>query len=111
MADEKTTTKPVQPSPMDEHLKNAVLNAEDLKTIGVPGANLPTIETWKTELAQVKQTNPKELDPVRVQIAVQRVVISVINPYLKEHPDLNAVDVRRKATSMIRTIAGRIVGS
>jgi hypothetical protein len=105
---EKKTKSSPNPVAVDPLLK-VLPTTTDFKDAGFP-SDSPDPRVWLAELKKVKQTDVRNLDPVRVEIAVQRVMIGVIKSMLKSNPDMDASDLRRRTTSLIPSITGTIVG-
>lgn len=117
MADDKQIQPEVDSTPvkkisaMQRHLGTRIPTADDLKKAGLDVTKAPPIGEWEEQLALLQQTDPQRLDAVRVQIAVQRVLVIVVSQILDVNPDVSSSEVRRKATVMIPTITTRLVGS
>ena len=109
--DKQTPTRKV--SALEKHLQSVIPTEKDFKDAGLPMADVivPDVATWIAALKQVKQTNTNTFDPIRVQIAVQRVVVSVVNQVIQSNSDSNESDVRRQAISLTPVITRRIVGT
>jgi len=102
-----------QLSAIEQYLSGRIPNKKAFEDAGFPVtySDVPDVKAWVEELKRVKQTQPGELDPIRVQIAVQRVVISVITSLIGKTPDVDVSELRRRATSMIPTMTRKIVGA
>jgi len=116
MPEKKETTKNTSVEVSDDkalmdYLSGKIPTAETFKAAGILNASPPAKSVWVTELKAVKQDDVADLDPVRVEIAVQRVMVSLANNMIQANPDETAKHIRRKASALIPIITRTLLGA
>ncbi|GEM_PF-4055310 len=99
-------------STLSAYLKGVIPTAEDFEAVGlaVEKDDVPDVKTWVRQLKEVKEEDPQDLKPARVQVAVQRIMVDVAATLRERYPD-NADQINRSATAAIPRFTDKIVGA
>lgn len=97
-------------SKMQSYLLRVIPTAALYQQAGLPiePEDAPDVTVYENALAEVQMTSADALDPVRVRIAVQRVVVAVVKQLLQRDPALSAPHLQGKATALIPIITEQI---